>query len=207
MKKLLSVLFFITVIASCKKADYVEPIITSVDYKIADSMKLNASYATSDSSFYKNYNGKIYTDKEINVTSNYTVDNDGITLQFQDANAIKGNALAIKFAGKTLDNISGVYNLSANTNVKYTYYQKFYNGTFGMIVPKPFESGSLTINYSAANKFVYGFVTDAKIFIGAYVPYQSSTAGITQTVAQASTLLTNQSSRTYNIIFNFVKQQ
>jgi hypothetical protein len=206
MKKLFIALLPVLFIFSCKKQDYVEPIIPSVDYKITDSMKLNSSYSTSDPSFYNNYNGKIYNNTEINITSNFAVDASGVTLQFQDKDATKGNTLAIKFIGKTLDNISGTYDLAGSSVVKFTQSQNFNGGTFSQNVLQAFLSGSLTINYSLSNDFMYGSITNAKHYIGVYVPYQTASAGVAQTLSHTSLLLANQSSRTYNIIFSFIKR-
>jgi hypothetical protein len=206
MKNILIVLSLALFIFSCKKAEYIEPIIPSVDYKVADTMKLNISYNTSDPTFYTNYNNKIYADAEINASSNFNVDTSGVTIFFKDNTASKGNTLTVKFVGKTLENVSGTYNLAGNNQVKYTHSQNFNGSTFAQNTFKPFESGSININYSLSNNFVYGTLTNAKHFVGVHIPYQAAGSGVAQTLSQANILLANQSVRTYNVIFNFIKR-
>ncbi len=207
MKNFIILFVSVLIFQSCKKNDTGDPIITSAEYKVEDTMKLSTTYSTSDPTFYNNYNNKGYSNTEINMISNFTVDADGISILFQDNNTTKGNTLVIKFLGKTLDNISGTYDLMGNSGVKYTHSQNFYGSTFLQSTLKQFESGQITINYSISNNALNGFVRDAKQFIGVYVPYQSSSKGITQTVSQGNILLSNQSFRKYNIVFNFIKKQ
>jgi hypothetical protein len=206
MKNFIIVLSLALFIFSCKKAEYIEPIIPSVDYKVLDTMKLNSSYSTSDPTFYTNFNNKTFTDAEINTSSNFSVDTSGVSIFFKDNNANKGNTLTIKFVGKTLDNVSGTYSLAGNNQVKYTHSQNFNGSAFTQTTFKPFESGTININYSISNNFVYGTLTNAKHFVGVHIPYQSAGSGVTQTLSQANILLANQSVRTYNVIFNFIKK-
>ena len=206
MKNIFIVLLTVIFFTACNKTDIPEPIIPSAEYKINDSMALQSSYSISDPTFYNNYNNKTYNNTEINATANYSVDATGVTLQFQDNSATKGNSLSIKFLGKTTDNISGTYDLAGNSQIKYTQIQSFNGGTIVQAVPTPFISGSITINYSLSNSFVYGFIADAKHYFGIYVPYQTASSGITQSLAQVNTLQANQSTRKYNINFNYIKK-
>jgi hypothetical protein len=205
--KFLLILLFTGILFSCKQAEdiFIEPI-KITHYEVLDSMKLDSSILATDSNFYRRYNNKIFKDSTTNVLANFIEDSTGISLLFKDTNVTKGNTLVVKFAKKNIANINGTYIFPADTVVKFTQLQNFYNITINQPIPKSFLSGSVQISYNPLYKTLSGVFTNAKIPFGVYVPYQAINSSIIQTANQVTTLVTKNSNRTYNIEFNFINQ-
>ncbi len=170
-KLTISILFFM----ACKKEELVVIVPnTEISYSLADSIKIDSIYFNRFvyEPTYSNLNRKVYSTSNNKTSMHYYASNDSVILKFVDTTENNlTHDLLVLIKNKTVNTISGTYDLT-RSNICIVWSQQVKtNGTVSVYSCIQIVKGMLIVSYDVMTNTMSGRIVGLRYPFGIYLPY------------------------------------